>query len=95
MSPIIAVIGSTGIQGGSVISTLLKDGIYRIRGITRNPTGPKALALAAQGVEMVKADLDDEASLVAAFKVSLTSVSFMFHSMSIPIPSSTRFHASQ
>lgn len=69
MTHTIAVVGATGIQGGSVISTLLKEGIFKIRGITRNPTSTKALALAASGVEIVKADLNDEASLVAAFKV--------------------------
>lgn len=70
MSEIVAVIGATGIQGGSVISTLIEDGIYKVRGITRNVNSPKAKQLAAKGVEMVEANLDDEASLVKAFSVS-------------------------
>jgi uncharacterized protein YbjT (DUF2867 family) len=37
------------------------------RAITRDPNSEKAKALAALGVEVVKADLDDEASLAAAF----------------------------
>ena len=69
MSQIVAVVGATGIQGGSVVSTLLQDGTYKIRGITRNVTGAKATQLTAQGVEMVEANLDDEASLVKAFSV--------------------------
>lgn len=70
MSNIVAVIGATGIQGGSVVSTLLKDGIYKVRGITRNANSPKAHNLTVKGVEMVEADLDNEASLVEAFSVS-------------------------
>ncbi len=69
MSKIIAVIGATGAQGGSVISTLLADGTYKIRGVTRNVTSAKSQALTAQGVEMIQADLDDEQALIKAFKV--------------------------
>ncbi|KFY97937.1 hypothetical protein V500_01855 [Pseudogymnoascus sp. VKM F-4518 (FW-2643)] len=68
MSKIIAVIGATGAQGGSVISTLLADGTYKIRGVTRNVTSAQSQALAAQGVEMIQADLNDEQALIKAFK---------------------------
>lgn len=68
MKPIIVVVGATGGQGGSVISSFLSDGQYAIRGITRNVSSPKSLALQKRGVEMVVADLNDVQSLIAAFK---------------------------
>jgi uncharacterized protein YbjT (DUF2867 family) len=66
---IIAVTGATGAQGGGLIRAILAhpDGGFTVRAVTRNPDSEKAEALAALGVEVVKADLDDEASLVAAF----------------------------
>ncbi len=66
---VIAVIGATGAQGGGLIRAILAhpEGGFSARAVTRNPEGEAATALAAQGVEVVKADLDDEASLVAAF----------------------------
>ena len=66
---IIAVTGATGAQGGGLIRAILAhpEGGFSARALTRNPESEKALALAAQGVEVIKADLDDEASLVAAF----------------------------
>lgn len=68
MSKLIVVVGVTGNQGGSVASRFLKDPNYRVRGITRNPSSPAAQALAAQGVEIVAADLDDVETLIPAFK---------------------------
>lgn len=66
---IIAVTGATGAQGGGVIRAILghPDGGFSARAITRNPDSDQAKALAALGVEVVKADLDDEASLAQAF----------------------------
>lgn len=69
MSKLLTVVGATGTQGHSVIDAALKDGGYRIRGITRNPSSEKATSLSARGVEIVQANLDDEASLIQAFKV--------------------------
>jgi len=66
---IIAVTGATGAQGGGLIRAILahpEDG-FTARAITRNPGSEKAKALAALGVEVVQADLDDEASLADAF----------------------------
>jgi uncharacterized protein YbjT (DUF2867 family) len=71
MTKIVAVVGATGGQGGSVVAALLGDPQYRLRGITRNSKSPKAQELAAKGVEVVSADLNDEKSLVSAFKVRL------------------------
>jgi uncharacterized protein YbjT (DUF2867 family) len=66
---IIAVTGATGAQGGGLIKAILAhpDGGFSARAITRDPNSEKAKALAALGVEVVQADLDDEASVVAAF----------------------------
>ncbi|KAI2919195.1 hypothetical protein CBS147320_8649 [Aspergillus niger] len=70
MSKLITVVGATGAQGGSVVASALKSGNYKVRGITRNVNSEAAKALTAQGVEMVSADANDEASLVKAFKGS-------------------------
>jgi uncharacterized protein YbjT (DUF2867 family) len=66
---IIAVIGSTGWQGGGLCEAILGDpnGDFACRAITRDPNKEKAQALAAKGAEVVSADLDDEASLEKAF----------------------------
>ena len=66
---IIAVTGATGAQGGGLIRAILAhpNGGFSARALTRDTESEKAQALAAQGVEVVKADLDDEASLAAAF----------------------------
>jgi len=47
---IISVVGATGVQGRSVVNTLLKDKEYSIRAITPNPDSERAKALASQGV---------------------------------------------
>jgi len=70
MTRTITVIGATGVQGGGVVSALLKDGSWKIRGVTRNPESEKAKTLASQGVEVVTADLDDTKSLIKAFEGS-------------------------
>jgi hypothetical protein len=67
MAKLAVIVGATGGQGSSVVKALLKDPSYKVRGITRNPSSEKGKALSAQGVEVVAADLNDEASLVKAF----------------------------
>jgi uncharacterized protein YbjT (DUF2867 family) len=64
---IIAVVGSTGAQGGGLVDAILASGAFAVRAITRKPDGDKGRALAARGVEVVGAELDDEASLAKAF----------------------------
>ena len=71
MSGTIAVIGATGQQGGSVARACLKAG-WKVRGLTRNIASRGAKALAAEGAELVTADIDDHESLAKAFSVSLT-----------------------
>jgi uncharacterized protein YbjT (DUF2867 family) len=66
---VIAVLGATGAQGGGLARAILADpeGGFTVRALTRNPDSEAARALAAGGAEVVAADLDDEASLTAAF----------------------------
>ena len=69
MAKIIAVVGSTGAQGGGLCRAILADksGEYTCRAITRDPGKDKAKALAAAGAQVVKADIDDVESLKKAF----------------------------
>ena len=66
---LIAVVGATGSQGGGLVRAILEDPTaeFAVRALTRNPESAKAKALAAAGAEVVAADLDDEASVRAAF----------------------------
>ncbi len=66
---VIAVLGATGAQGGSLVRAILADtaGPFTARAITRDVSSDRAKALAAAGAEVVAADVDDEASLVKAF----------------------------
>jgi len=67
---IIAVTGATGAQGGGLVRAILADksGPFTVRALTRVPSSDKARALAALGAEIVKADVDDAASLARAFE---------------------------
>jgi len=69
MAKVIAVIGSTGSQGGGLCNAILSDpsGGFSCRAVTRKTDGDKAKALAARGAEVVKGDLDDVESLKKAF----------------------------
>ena len=66
---VIAVVGATGAQGGGLVRAILADssGEFSARAITRDPSLEKAKELAALGAEVVAGDVDDEASLEAAF----------------------------
>jgi uncharacterized protein YbjT (DUF2867 family) len=67
---VIAVVGSTGAQGGGLVRAILEDpaGEFAARAVTRNPAAEKARALAEAGAEVVAADLDDPESVRAAFR---------------------------
>lgn len=69
MRRIIAVTGATGAQGGGLARAILSDprGQFTVRALTRKPESPAAQALARAGAEVVQANLDDEASVRAAF----------------------------
>ena len=66
---VIAVIGATGTQGGSLARAILDDteSVFTVRAITRNPESDSAVALEELGAVVVKADLDDVHSLRRAF----------------------------
>ncbi|MEZ4383228.1 MAG: NmrA family NAD(P)-binding protein [Nannocystaceae bacterium] len=59
---IIAVVGATGAQGGGVVKALAERGEFRVRALTRDPSAAAGIA-----DEVARADLDDPASLAAAF----------------------------
>jgi uncharacterized protein YbjT (DUF2867 family) len=75
----IVVIGVTGRQGGPVARHLLNHD-WHVRGLTRKPESKKAAALKALGVEIVKADLNDKASLESAF-----ANAYGLYDMQVPI----------
>jgi uncharacterized protein YbjT (DUF2867 family) len=66
---VIAVVGSTGAQGGGLARAILADpdGGFACRAITRDPGKDSAKALAQRGAEVVKADIDDVESVKKAF----------------------------
>ncbi|KAJ4126964.1 hypothetical protein NW768_008585 [Fusarium equiseti] len=65
----VVVVGATGLQGGSVARTLAQSpDRYLIRGLTRNPSSPKAQSLSSLNIEVAQADVDDVESLKAAFR---------------------------
>ncbi|KAF7189278.1 NmrA-like family domain-containing protein 1 [Pseudocercospora fuligena] len=68
---LLVVLGITGQQGGSVAKVFSDlEPTWRIRGITRNPSSPASQSLLKENpsIELVSGNLDDQASLEAAFK---------------------------
>ena len=65
----IVVMGATGSQGGGLVRAILNDknGPFAVRAVTRDVNSEKAKALAADGAEVVAGDLDNPASIDAAF----------------------------
>ncbi|CCA76576.1 related to nitrogen metabolic regulation protein nmr [Serendipita indica DSM 11827] len=63
---VIVVFTATGKTGGGMIDAILNDGQFAARAVTRNPESDAAKALAAKGVQVVKGDLSDPASIEAA-----------------------------
>ena len=66
---IIAIVGATGAQGGGLARAILNDkqSPFAVRALTRDVNSAAARALAAQGAEVVAADLYDVESLKRAF----------------------------
>jgi uncharacterized protein YbjT (DUF2867 family) len=58
----ILITGVTGNQGGAVANALKGTG-FHLRGLTRKPDSERGTALARNGVEVVKGDLNDETTL--------------------------------
>jgi uncharacterized protein YbjT (DUF2867 family) len=71
---VVLVTGGTGSQGGATITHLLAAKKVRVRVLTRNLESPKAKSLTALGVELVKGDFEDVASL----RTALAGVSAAF-----------------
>ena len=65
---LIVIIGITGNQGGSVANVFRQKPEWRIRGVTRNKSSDVSQKLAADGIEMVEANLHDASTLIPAFK---------------------------
>ncbi|KAI9681821.1 MAG: hypothetical protein M1829_000566 [Trizodia sp. TS-e1964] len=69
---IVVVFGATGVQGGSVVKSILADPRtaqeWKIRGVTRDPQSSRAKALTAKGVECVEGDVNSKESLRGALK---------------------------
>lgn len=65
---IIAVLGATGAQGGGLVRAILNDknSEFAVRAITHHPDSDKAKELQKMGVEVVVADIDDDASMKRA-----------------------------
>ena len=61
-SRVILVSGATGTQGGAVARELARRG-YTVHGLTRNPDSDASRALTELGIQMVRGDFDDTASL--------------------------------
>ena len=70
MSRVIAVVGATGAQGGGLVQAILNDPAREFvpRALTRKPDSEAARRLADAGAEVVRADMDDQASLTQAFQ---------------------------
>lgn len=62
MTKTILVTGATGTQGHAVVRALLQDG-HTVRGMTRDPEQAGARELEQDGVEMVRGDFRDPASV--------------------------------
>jgi uncharacterized protein YbjT (DUF2867 family) len=65
---VIVVVGATGNQGGSVARTFLSLPNWHVRCVTRNSSSEASKTLSSKGAELVEADLDDPASIKAAFE---------------------------
>jgi uncharacterized protein YbjT (DUF2867 family) len=65
---IITVFGATGAQGGGLVRSILRDvaSEFSVRAVTRTPNSDKAKELLKLGAELVKADIDDAATVQQA-----------------------------
>ncbi|KAK5990628.1 NmrA-like family domain-containing oxidoreductase lnaB [Cladobotryum mycophilum] len=68
MTSIIAVVGATGNQGGSVARSLLQNPSFSVRAITRSPDSQASRSLLSAGAEVVKADGFLGEEILAAFQ---------------------------
>jgi uncharacterized protein YbjT (DUF2867 family) len=84
---VIAVVGATGQQGNGLVRAILADqsGTFAARALTRDTTSVKARELAALGAQVVAANVDDPASLRAAFQGAYAAycVTFFWNHFSV------------
>jgi len=67
---LIAVVGATGSQGGSVLKYLIDSGRYRVRALTRDVLSSKALSLKTKylnNIELWKCDMCNSDEVIKAF----------------------------
>ena len=84
--PLVTITGISGYLGSHVALLFLKDGGYRVRGTVRDPANQSKVAPIQQAygaelfsqLELVQADLTDEASLASA----ITGSTFVVHTAS-------------
>jgi uncharacterized protein YbjT (DUF2867 family) len=60
---VIAVVGATGAQGKGIVNSLINNGVFEVRAITRNPE-----TYSGRAHEVIIGDLNDIQSLKNAFK---------------------------
>ncbi|CAN7726180.1 NmrA family NAD(P)-binding protein [Ensifer adhaerens] len=63
----VVVTGATGQQGGAVVKNLLERG-HEFRAVTRNTDSAKAKELANAGATLIRASLEDTATLTKALE---------------------------
>jgi uncharacterized protein YbjT (DUF2867 family) len=63
---LILVTGATGRQGGAVVRNLVQAGGWKVRAMTRDPSKSSSKVLEQMGVQVVRGDLDDRASIESA-----------------------------
>ncbi|KAL7904116.1 hypothetical protein GGI35DRAFT_490824 [Trichoderma velutinum] len=80
MQKLIVIIAVTGVQGSSVANVFLREGGWKIRGVTRDPSKPASRALAAKGIEIVKGDAED----IESIKTALRGASVVFGNTVFP-----------
>ena len=69
MSKVVTVFGATGFVGSAVARTLVVNG-WHVRGVTRDPNGPKATSLKNEGIQIVYVDPDNINSIIDALRGS-------------------------
>jgi uncharacterized protein YbjT (DUF2867 family) len=83
---IIAVLGATGAQGGSLSRAILNDknSEFTVRAVTRDPNSNKAHELAGMGAEVVRGDVDDIDSIKRALDGAYGAyfLTFFWHHLS-------------
>jgi len=57
MKPLLVVFGGTGKKGKSVIKSILNDGTFQVRTLTRNANDPKAQKLSSKGVQIMEGNI--------------------------------------